>query len=118
MVDHTSPQLDRVFHALASATRRAIIMQVARQELAVQEIAATHSMSLQAVSKHLQILVAAGLVRQTRDGRIKRCRMNYEPFHDVQDLLQQYRRFWDANLDGLEDYFQKKRAAEKSSPGQ
>lgn len=113
MVDHTAPHFDRVFHALASATRRAIIMQVARQELAVQEIAARHAMSLQAVSKHLQILVAAGLVQQTREGRVKRCRMNFEPLDEVQQLLQEYRAFWEGRLDGLEDYFQKKRETEK-----
>lgn len=112
MVDLSAPHLDRVFHALASATRRAIIMQVAAQELAVQEIAARHAMSLQAVSKHLQILVAAGLVQQTREGRVKRCRMNFEPLGEVQYLLEEYRAFWEGRLDGLENYFQKKRESE------
>ncbi len=107
MVDFNSPHLDRVFHALASATRRMILMQVARQELAVRDIAARHSMSLQAISKHLQILVAAGLVEQTREGRVKRCRVNFKPLNDAGAWLTETRTFWEARLDGLEDYLGK-----------
>ena len=66
-------RLDRVFAALADPVRRAILERLDGEELLVSELAAPFDISLQAVSKHIQVLVRAGLVRQERTGRVSRC---------------------------------------------
>src|ERR1043166_3040979 len=65
--------LDAVFAALADPVRRAILTHLDGRELLVSEIAQRFDISLQAVSKHIQVLVRAGLVRQERTGRVSRC---------------------------------------------
>ncbi len=72
---HSDPDLDIVFAALADTTRRAILTSLLGGERTVGEIAQPIEMSLAAVSKHLQILVRAGLVTQIRTGRRTTCRM-------------------------------------------
>ena len=72
------PDLDLVFAALADPTRRAIVTELFGGDRTVGELAAPHAMSLAAVSKHLGILVRAGLVEQQREGRRVTCRANPE----------------------------------------
>ena len=64
-----SEQLDRVFSALSDPVRREILERLDKQELLVSELAEPFDMSLQAVSKHIQVLVKAGLIVQERSGR-------------------------------------------------
>ena len=66
--------LDRVFFALSDPVRRAILKRLSKQRPLVSEPAAPFDISLQAVSRHVQVLVQAGLVQQERTGRIARCR--------------------------------------------
>ncbi|MFO1210835.1 MAG: metalloregulator ArsR/SmtB family transcription factor [Amaricoccus sp.] len=68
------PDLDLVFAALADPTRRAIVTALFDGDRTVGELAAPHAMSLAAVSKHVGILVRAGLVEQHRSGRRVTCR--------------------------------------------
>src|SRR5438128_11752834 len=72
-VDAAETTLDAVFAALADPVRRAILTQLDGRELLVSEIARRFEISLQAVSKHIQVLVRAGLVQQERTGRVRRC---------------------------------------------
>ena len=71
--------LDRVFFALSDPVRRAILERLDRQPLLVSELAAPFEISLQAVSRHIQVLVRAGLISQERTGRISRCRLEAGP---------------------------------------
>jgi len=75
MVDHFKNPLDLAFSALADQTRRAILRQLLEQDLTVKQVAQTYAMSLAAVSKHLQVLSKAGLVRQVKQGREKICQL-------------------------------------------
>jgi|SRR4051794_38097312 len=61
--------LDRAFSALADPARRAIIARLSRGQASVGELAAPFAMSMQAVSKHIAVLEAAGLVTRSRDGQ-------------------------------------------------
>lgn len=70
-----APDLDQIFAALADPTRRAILTALLAGDRTVGDLAAPHAMSLAAISKHLQILAQAGLVRQTRVGRATLCRL-------------------------------------------
>jgi len=61
--------LDRAFAALADPARRAIVARLSRGPASVGELAAPFDMTLQAVSKHIAVLEAAGLVSRSRDGQ-------------------------------------------------
>ena len=64
--------MDRVFEALASTARRKILAYLSATDLTAGEIASRFTMSKPAVSKHLQILENAGLVRSTKEGQFVR----------------------------------------------
>src|ERR1700746_2236259 len=76
---HEAEALDRVFSALSDPVRRAILERLAGQDLLVSQLAEPFAMSLQAVSRHIQVLVKAGLVKQERTGRISRGRIEARP---------------------------------------
>jgi DNA-binding transcriptional ArsR family regulator len=94
-------RLDTVFAALADPARRAILVALDGRELLVSEIAAPFAMSLQAVSKHIQVLVRAGLVRQERSGRISRCRLDAGPIFHAAVWLNRYSKYWQQQFDLL-----------------
>lgn len=90
--------------ALADPTRRAILARLAQGEATVNELAAPFALSLPAVSKHLKVLQRAGLVSQGRKAQWRPCRLEAKPLKEVADWVTSYRRFWDAQLDRLDDY--------------
>ena len=106
MVKYQTEALDAVFSALGDPTRRAILARLALGETSVGELAAPHAMSLPAVSKHLRVLEAAGLVRREKQGRVIRCSLEAAPLEGAADWIAEYRRFWEAQLDALADYLQ------------
>ena len=93
--------LDAVFAALADPVRRAILARLDGAELLVSELAAPFAISLQAVSKHIQVLVRAGLVTQERTGRISRCRLDAGPIYAAAVWLNRYSKYWQAQFDLL-----------------
>jgi DNA-binding transcriptional ArsR family regulator len=103
MVDYTSEQLDRVFHALADPTRRALLRSLTEQDRSISELAAPFDMSLEAVSKHVKVLERAGLVRRTVEGRTHVCRLDAEPMHGGLEWIRHYEQYWNRKLDVLED---------------
>ncbi len=113
MVDYQAKKLDAVFHALANPARRNIVMQLVLRDLTVNQLAEKHDMTLQAVSKHIHVLVRSGLVEQTKLGRIRRCRVKIESFKMVSDLVEECRETWEKRLDHLEAYFGKKQVRRK-----
>ena len=94
-------RLDAVFAALADPVRRAILVSLDGRELLVSELAAPFDISLQAVSKHIQVLVRAGLVRQERSGRISRCRLDAGPIFQAAVWLNRYSKYWQQQFDLL-----------------
>ena len=95
--------LDQVFHALADSTRRAILRDITRREKTVGELAQPYSMSLAAVSKHLDVLERASLIRRERRGACRMVRLNPKPLHAAQEWLNFYEQFWKTSLDRLQD---------------
>ena len=96
-----SDSLDRVFFALSDPVRREILERLDGGDLLVSEIAAGFSISLQAVSRHIQVLVRAGLVKQARTGRISRCSLDAGPIADVALWINRYSKYWQAQFDTL-----------------
>src|SRR6266498_1368309 len=93
--------LDRVFFALSDPVRRAILQRLGDEALLVSETAAHFDISLQAVSRHIQVLVRAGLVTQERTGRISRCRLDAGPIYGAAVWLNRYSKYWQAQFDLL-----------------
>jgi DNA-binding transcriptional ArsR family regulator len=75
----------------------------------IGELAEPFAMSLPAVSKHLRVLEAAGLVVRVVDGRIHRCSFEPEPLRDVERWLAHYRVFWNDQLASLADFVERPR---------
>ncbi|HEX9565476.1 MAG TPA: metalloregulator ArsR/SmtB family transcription factor [Gemmatimonadaceae bacterium] len=108
MVYQRRTNLDAVFGALADPTRREIVRRlVAQPDLPLAELAAPFRMTLPAVSKHVAVLERARLVRRTRRGRVSYCRVNPERLGEAARWLESYRRFWEHQLDRLEEYLDK-----------
>src|SRR5271166_84225 len=93
--------LDRVFFALSDPVRRAILLRLGEEVLLVSELAAPFDISLQAVSRHIQVLVRAGLVRQERTGRISRCSLDAGPIFAASVWINHYSKYWQAQFDLL-----------------
>lgn len=106
MVKYQSKELDAVFSALGDPTRRAILARLALGEAPVGELAEPHDMSLPAVSKHLGVLQAAGLVTKRKAGRVIHCRLAPRPLKDAANWIAHTRRFWDGRFDALADYLE------------
>jgi DNA-binding transcriptional ArsR family regulator len=107
MVKYESNRLDRTFAALADPTRRSILANLAEGERCVTDLAKPHRMSLPAISKHLRVLEKAGLVRRQRRGRVHQLALEAKPMAEAQQWIAEYRRFWEASLDRLDDYLKK-----------
>lgn len=99
--DPGEEQLDQVFFALSDPVRRAILQRLEQETLLVSELAAPFEISLQAVSRHIQVLVRAGLVRQERTGRISRCSLVAGPILGATVWLNRYSRYWQQQFDLL-----------------
>jgi len=103
---HPAAALDQVFHALADATRRAILRDITSREKTVGEIAEPYQMSLAAVSKHLDVLERADLIRRERKGSCRMVRLNATRLRAAQDWLAYYERFWSDTLDRLQQHLE------------
>lgn len=114
MVNYETPSLDRTFAALADPTRRRILEHLAGGERCVTDLAKPHRMSLPAVSKHLRVLEQAGLVKRRRDGRVHSLKLEAKPMKEVQQWIEEYRRFWEESFDRLDDYLKELQAKEKN----
>jgi len=113
MVELDDSSLDRVFHALADPSRRAILQRLAAGEHTVGELAEPLPMSLAAVSKHIRVLEASGLVSRSVHWRTHRCSLNAEPLAAVQKWLSFYEQFWDERFDALDALFRARKKKKK-----
>ena len=100
-------KLDRLFTALADPTRRAILRRLTVGEATVGELAKPFAMSRPAISKHLNVLERAGVVRRKADGRVNRCRFDGTSLLDAYAWMEHYRQFWVNQLDALTLYLEK-----------
>ena len=105
MVKYSS-RLDDVFGALADPTRRSILENLSRGDQCVTALARPHRMSLPAISKHLRVLEHAGLICRRRDGRIHHLKLDAKPMQEAARWIEEYRRFWEGNLDSLAKFLE------------
>ena len=97
-------RLDAVFGALSDRTRRSMLARLVSGPAMVTELAQPFDMSLPAVSRHLKVLEQARLVHRTIDGRVHRCSLAAAPLQDVERWLDDYRAFWERQLESLARY--------------
>jgi DNA-binding transcriptional ArsR family regulator len=95
---------NEVFRALADPTRRAILGRLRAGRQPVGSLARSFPVSRPAISKHLRILREAKLVIDQKQGRERFCELNVEPLRQVDQWLDEYRRFWAVNLERLKSY--------------
>lgn len=105
--------LSETFSALADPTRRAILARLAQGEATVSELAAPFPVSLQAVSKHLTVLERAGLIARGKNARWRPCRLRGEALMSATMWLQDYRRFWEAGFDRLDEHLREIQAGDQ-----
>lgn len=94
--------LDHTLMALADPTRRAILQRLTQGEARVTELAKPFDMSLNAVSKHIQVLERAHLVKRRKAGREHFLAANPEPLDAAAAWIEKQRTFWSQRLDLLE----------------
>jgi len=97
-----SPDLDATLDALADPTRRAILERLGDAEVRVTDLAAPFALSLNAVSKHLRVLEAAGLVRRRRAGREHWLSLDRTPLAAAATWIEQRRNLWSSRQEELE----------------
>jgi DNA-binding transcriptional ArsR family regulator len=101
-VELSDTEVDRIFRALADATRRDIVRRTLAGEATVSALAASYDMSFAAVQKHVAVLEGAGLVTKRSHGRERIVRGNPDMIRQAQALLDAYEQIWRARIDRLD----------------
>src|ERR1700691_4216084 len=96
--------LTATFAALADPTRRAILARLAQGEANVTELAKPFDMSQPAISKHLKVLMRAGLISRGRDAQSRPCRLEASRLKEATAWMERYRRFWEESFERLDAY--------------
>ena len=107
MLDQT-PDLDRVFQALADPGRRLMVERLSRGPASVSELGRPLDMSLAAVLQHVQVLEACGLIRSSKLGRTRTCSINPEALRSAEGWIADRRTMVERRLNRLGEYLQEK----------
>lgn len=99
MLNHAA--VDRVFHALADPTRRAILEQLSRGAASVSELAKPLDVTLAAVVQHLQVLEESGVVRTAKVGRVRSCQLDPAGLRLAERWIADRRSLWEQRFDRL-----------------
>jgi DNA-binding transcriptional ArsR family regulator len=102
MENTLSPDLNAVFAALADPVRRAILTRLRQSTVSVSELAKPFDLTLPAISKHLNVLEKANLICRIKDAQRRQCQLNPAGLELAAAWLEEYRIFWDNQLDSLE----------------
>ena len=101
------PSLDRLFHALADPTRRALVERLMQGPASVGDLAQPFDMALPSLMAHLRKLEEAGLIATHKDGRVRTCAIVPDAFAPVQSWLEAQRAVWESRLDRLDAYVER-----------
>lgn len=97
-------QLDGIFQALADPTRRAVIGRLGRGPASVGELAQPFAMALPSFMKHIHMLEDAGLIRTSKQGRVRTCQIDRGRLAAVDRWLDEQRAIWEGRTDRLEQF--------------
>src|SRR6476659_8358614 len=90
-MDGKDERLDRAFSALGDPVRRALVARLSRGAATVNELAEPFSITLQAISRHVQVLEAAGLITRSRDGQRRPCHLDAAALEELTSCIDTYR---------------------------
>jgi DNA-binding transcriptional ArsR family regulator len=102
LVKHRDRPADAVYRAISHPVRRSVLDRLRPGGSTVTELASHYPMSLVAVSKHIRVLEAAGLVHRTVEGREHHLMLAPDALREAAGWLHSYRRFWEERLDLLD----------------
>ncbi|MEI6295604.1 MAG: winged helix-turn-helix domain-containing protein [Actinomycetes bacterium] len=98
--------LDLVFDALGNAHRREIISMLGLQPVSISDLALQRKLSLQAIHKHVNLLVKAGMVTRKKSGRVTFLTLNRASMRGIQEWVTKFQAHWDGGTETLENYAQ------------
>jgi len=107
--------LDITFAALADPTRRAILTHLALGDATVSELAAPFAMTLPAISKHLKVLEASGLISKSRNAQFRPCHLERAALDDASDWIEEHRRLWTERFNKLDRHLKE---IQRDKPGE
>jgi DNA-binding transcriptional ArsR family regulator len=90
-VDEAAERLDRAFAALGDPVRRAMIARLSRGDATVNELAEPFPITKQAVSRHIHVLEAAGLITRSRDAQRRPCHLDAAALEELTSWIDRYR---------------------------
>lgn len=96
-------RLDSLFHALSDSTRRAMVERLISGPASVSELAEPFDVSLSAIVQHLQLLEECGLVKTSKEGRVRTAKLEPGALAAAEKWFQQHRERWERRLDRLGD---------------
>ena len=99
-----SAQLNRVFQALADPTRRAVLERLNRGPAPMSELAEPFDMALPSFSQHLDVLEDCGLVRSSKEGRVRTYQLAPKPLEIAEHWMAKQRAMWGRRLGQLDNY--------------
>jgi len=103
MLNYQLP-LDLAFQALCDPARRSILDRLSEGPASVSELAKPLPMSLPAVMLHLKVLEESGLVKTSKSGRVRTCRLEPKLLSQAERWIAERRQMWERNLDRLGTY--------------
>jgi DNA-binding transcriptional ArsR family regulator len=111
---HCSQRFSASFAALADATRRGVLDQLARGDASITDLADSFGMTLTGMKKHVGVLETAGLVTTEKVGRVRTCRIGPCRLEDELEWIARYRQAWDARFRALDDVLDGLKRQEKT----
>jgi DNA-binding transcriptional ArsR family regulator len=102
MVQHSATHFNASFAALADATRRGVLDQLARGDASITDLADKFEMTLTGMKKHVGVLEVAGLVTTEKVGRVRYCRLGSHRLDEVSAWIDTYHQLWDARFSELD----------------
>jgi DNA-binding transcriptional ArsR family regulator len=113
MVQHSQRHFNASFAALADATRRGVLDQLARGNASITDLADRFHMTLTGMKKHVGVLEHAGLVTTEKVGRVRQCRIGPCRLQEEMEWISRYRQVWDARFEALDQVIEQLKSRDK-----
>lgn len=114
MVQCSPARFNTSFAALADATRRGVLDQLARGDASITDLADKFEMTLTGMKKHIGVLELAGLVTTEKVGRVRTCRIGPCRLEEEMEWIARYRQVWDARFEALDGVIDELKRQEKT----
>jgi DNA-binding transcriptional ArsR family regulator len=113
MVQYSQASFSASFAALADATRRGVLEQLARGDASITDLADRFHMTLTGMKKHVGVLEQAGLVTTEKVGRVRNCKIGPCRLEQEIEWISRYRQVWDARFEALDRVIEQLKARDK-----